>query len=280
MAKMSQQKRIALANRNIDHSEAWRQIPPEEKIEIMDGAHSKGLFAAVVASVVGATCAVALQEVWLFWGSLLAAPLVFQFAAGKAWRTVKPATMLRYLAARSAARRYAYSAKSKDLELSLIFRGTLERIYGDNLLQEALEAMVQDNKETEVWVALFQDVVVVMSERRGGAALEYAQPISDKLVIESQSPSGKDYANDKEIYLSSKEKGDKNGKIKLTSRFPGALVVFEKRLRAYQSRNENIISEAPEIKIPNKRRNQFDDDDNIDAAGSSGEDYQSQDLFD
>ncbi|NLF25570.1 MAG: hypothetical protein GX589_07945 [Deltaproteobacteria bacterium] len=261
MAKLSQQEKIEIANRNINQSDAWRQIPPEEKLAMMANANSKGLFAAITACIVGGTCAVALQEVWLFWGSLMASPLVYQYAAGKAWRSVKPATILRYLAARSAARRYAYSADSKDLELSLIFRANLERIYGEQHLQEALEAMVRNNKETEVWVGLFPDVVVMLSERPGGAALEFAQPLDDKLTIESQSASGQDYANDKELFLSAREKGNKITKIKLTSRFPGALVVFEKRLLAFQNRCLELAAKDPSRPKPRRLLGELGDND-------------------
>ena len=70
--------------RGLDHDEAWRQIPPEEKLDIIEAAQAKGLLAAVISCVIGGTMAVALEQVWFLWSALLASPLVYQFAAGKA----------------------------------------------------------------------------------------------------------------------------------------------------------------------------------------------------
>jgi hypothetical protein len=230
-----------MAIKGLDHDEAWRHIPPEEKLSILSQAHSSALLSAVVYCIIGGTSAVAMQQPWLLWGALLTSPMVFQFAAGRAWRTLKPATMLRYLAARSAARRYAYAANAKDLEVSLIFRGFLDKNHGELLVRDAIESMVGQVEETEVWVALFEDALVMMSEQPGGAGLEFAYPVTDKLGIETQSKSGADYAADKEIFLSYSDKDGRQHKVKLTSDFPGALVVFEKRLRAFQSKSKEKL---------------------------------------
>ncbi len=221
-----------------DDFEIWRLVPPEAKLEMMAKANSKGMMTALSVIVVGATCSMALEMVWFFWGALLCSPIIFQLSAGKAWRGLKPQTMLQYLAARSAARRYAYIAKSTNLTLDLIFPATLERVFDPNDVSGALEAAINKNKETEVWVALFKDTVVLMSEQLGGAKMEFAQSINDKLKVKSISESGGDYTNDKEVILTAIQPGirehgeeDLEESIKITSRFPAALVVFEKKLQ-------------------------------------------------
>src|SRR5262245_17453106 len=134
----------------IDNSEAWRQIPPEEKFALMSRAHGSGILACGITIILGCTLAVGLHMPWLMWGSMIASPLIFQFAAGKAWRDLRPKIMLEYLAARSAARRYAYTADSKDLTVSLIFRGHAEEMFEKDAIQDALEAIIANNKSAEV----------------------------------------------------------------------------------------------------------------------------------
>jgi hypothetical protein len=249
----------------LDDSEAWRQVPPEVKLEIMSRAHSKGLMTSIGFIMIGCTCAVALKFVWFMWGALLLSPIIFQISANKAWRALRPATILRYLAAKSAARRYAYSAKARDLSLDLIFPATLQRIPDTNDVTATLEAAIQNNQETEVWVTLFKDTIVMMSEQIGGAKMEMAQKIDKYLDIDSVSESGKDYASDKEVLLTitTPSRHDiheliKN-KYKLTSRYPAALVVFEKKVQ--QKRNEIVDELIPKTVATSPKEPQFDDSD-------------------
>ena len=219
---------------DINNTEVWRQIPPEEKFELMARAQASGILAAIITIVIASTIAVGLRLTWVMWGSLVMSPFIFQFAAGKKWRSIRPVVMLEYLAVRSAARRYAFTANAKDLAVALIFRGRVEKLFGEDRIQEALEAAIEKTKEAEVWVTLFNDAVVMMSERVGGAKLEFACTLGDKLTVEGVAKEGKgDYSADKEIYLTyhGKEKeGDR--RLKLTSRHPAALVVFEKKIKA------------------------------------------------
>lgn len=218
---------------HVDANELWRQIPPEEKLEIMARAQSKGILAGAVLILIGCTLAVGLHFEPLMWGAILVSPLIFQFAAGKAWRDLKPSVMLEYLAARSAARRYAFANQSKDLGLILIFRAHCEELFGDDRLNEALEAMAGDRAHMDVWVALFNDCVVLMTERLGGAELILAALANDRLTVSAESPeSGQEYAPDREVTLTAKSRTGHIRRIKLRSRYPGALVVFERKLRA------------------------------------------------
>lgn len=216
----------------LDGTEIWRTIPPEEKLELMSQAHAKGIFAALVGIMLGGTLAVALHQGWLLWASLISSPFIFQFAAGKAWRGLRPRLVLEYLAARSAARRYAFSNKGKDLTLNLMFRGKLSQVFDEENLQEALEAVFENTSEAAVWVALFGDSVVMMSEDVGGARLQLAQVLNDKISIDSRpADSGRDYANDKELLITIRTKREEERRYKLTSKHPAALIVFEKKAR-------------------------------------------------
>ena len=233
----------------IEDLDIWRIIPPEEKLEMMAYAQSKGVLAVIVALILGGTCAVALKIPGILWFSLATIPVVFQFAQGKAWRTVKPAKVLRYLAARSAARRYAFAQRGNDLNCMLMFRGKIERLYSAENAQDAIEAAIEQNKEAEVWIGLFRDAIVMMSEQPGGAKLEFGHLLNDKVSVEGKSPSdGGDYASDKELIFSYTE--DKLGddflesankrtkQIKLTSKYPAALIAFEKKIQEYRRRQK------------------------------------------
>jgi hypothetical protein len=218
----------------VDTNEIWKQIPPEEKFEMMNKAHSTGVLAAVIVIVVASTVAVGLQIVAILWASLIMSPFIFQFAAGKVWRDLRPRTILEYLGARAAARRYAFTSHSKDLSVSMIFRGHLERQFDNDAIQEALEAAVSNTRESAVWVALFHDAVIMMSEKAGGAQLKFSHLIDDKLKVEATSPDGADYSNNKELSLTYKDRSGDVKRYKLTSRYPAALIVFEKKLLQFQ----------------------------------------------
>jgi hypothetical protein len=210
----------------------WRSVPPEEKFQILAQAHAAGVVSAVITIIICSTIAIGLKMSWLLWGSVICSPFIFQFAAGKKWRDVRPRVMLEYLAARSAARRFAFSARGKDLTCKFMFRGKLEQVFDEGAMQEALEALIQNNKEAQVWVALFGDSVVMMEERLGGAEARYAQLIDSKLSLESHALDGKgDYSSNKELIFKTSPKGKPSEKFRLTSPYPAALVVFEKKLK-------------------------------------------------
>lgn len=220
---------------SLDGTEIWRTIPPEEKIEGMNKAHAQGILAAAITITICSTIAVGLKLSWIMWGSLLASPFIFQFAAGKAWRDSRPRLILEYLAARSAARRYAFSAKSKDLTLSLLFRGDMDTVFDEDSVQEAIEAAIEKNKTGASWIALFNDAIVVMEEHPGGARLVFASVTNERLSLQTKDePGASSYANNRELLLSYAPKPGTNErarKFKITSRHAAALTVFEKRLK-------------------------------------------------
>ena len=225
----------------IESTEIWRQIPPEEKLQLMSRAHAKGVTVAIITVIICSTIAVGLQLSWIMWGGFVMCPFIFQFAAGKEWRGLRPRIMLEYLAARSAARRYAFTANGKDLTLSFMFRGHMERIFDEDKAQEALEAAIAKTKEAEVWVALFADSVILMSEQSGGARLEFSSLLSpEKIQVTSSSGDSRDYSSSKELILASLHKSDRR-KVKLTSNYPAALVVFEKKLQSLLANRAPVL---------------------------------------
>lgn len=217
-----------------DSSEVWRQIPPEEKVEIINKAHAAGVLATVISLIIVFTASIGLQLQWLMWGSLICSPFVFQFASGKRWRHMRPKLMLEYLAARSAARRFAYAAGSKDMRVMMIFRGSLEEVFDADQRNEELEAEMMDRKESDVWVALFSDCIIMMTERPGGAELEFGYLMNERMRVEGRSPTGEDeYSSNREIKIDVLDRVRGKHSYRLTSRFPAALIVFEKKAKSF-----------------------------------------------
>lgn len=201
---------------------------------MMSRAHASGVLTCLIALIISGTIAVALKLPWAFWSVLIFTPFIFQFAAGKAWRDIRPRTLLSYLAARSAARRYAFVHNARDMNLSLLFRGYCEHIFESEDVTGALEAAIANTKEAEVWIALFGDSVIMISERPGGARCEFGHQINTRLQLEGRSLSDQgEYASDRELILTSTDRfSGKKSTVRVTSPYPAALVVFEKRLAA------------------------------------------------
>lgn len=216
----------------IDDSELWRQIPPEEKISLLNKSQAAGVLASVISIIVCSTIAVGLKLPWMMWGSMLASPFVFQFASGRSWRALKPRLMLEYLAARSVARRYAFANNSKDLTLALLFRGILNDVDAENGLRNSLEESVKTVRDAAVWVALFNDALVMVSEQPGGARLEFAHLADERLIVEPRKDPTKNLTQ--EVYLSFADRGRGPRRSRLTSDHPAALIVFEQKLRMIQ----------------------------------------------
>jgi len=232
----------------IDSKELWRQIPPEEKLQLLSAAHAKGVSAMLGSIVLAATLAVGFENPWILWSTILLSPLVFQFVSGKQWRARRPRTMLEYLGARSASRRFAFSLKGDDLQLQLLFRGEVEHDFGEDVLSQ-LDASVEGKSKAAVWVALFGDTVVLMSEARGGAKLEFGHRTNASLDISVDNHGGSDYSNEKEITLRSTDGTSKGKSVKLTSKQSAAMVVFQKKVlqaKEKSSLKDQVMAAIPE----------------------------------
>ncbi len=234
----------------IDAKELWRQIPPEEKLELMSRAHAKGVTLAVITIIIMSTIAVGLHQPWMLWTSLMVSPLVFQLAAGKEWRALRPRTMLEHLAVRSAARRFAFSYKAKDLGLVAVIRGDVKEKFEEDKIEDALEALeeaAEKNLESAAWIALFNDAVVAISERSGGAECKMGHLINKKMTVTSNSPSGKEYSQDHEVLITFDDNNGKKHTYVITSRYPASLIVFEKKLKSLLDSAQSKQEEMPAL---------------------------------
>lgn len=233
----------------------WRRIPPEEKLQMMARAHSKGMGAALVVLLMTGTIAVGLRFPWVFWGAFLTVPFVFQFVAAKAWRDIKPRTMLEYLAARSAARRYAYGAQAQDLTIELMFKGYLERARqsDEEQYQPDFDPEKPNPTRIPVWIALFRDTIVMMSEQQGGAKLEFAHPLFERFQATAEGFDGSQ-SSDRKIRVDvSGRKDSAAATFFITSDYPASLLACERKIHGFavehhaqQERSTQVFQELAE----------------------------------
>lgn len=239
----------------IDSKELWRFIPPEEKIALLSVAQAQGVTAALCGILICGTIAVGIQEEYIFYTSFLFAPLIYQMTAGRAWRGLRPRVMLEYLAARSAARRYAYSANVKDLSVKIMYRGFLKESYYKEELNDVFEKNVFGGNNKAVWIALFLDGIIIMEERMGGAELLFSHLINDKISLKGSSDG---YENDLEITINSTDKRYDTRYFVLTSSYPAAQTVFLKKFEEYKELYQVRID--PSAAKSKKTKNLIDDE--------------------
>ena len=226
----------------------WRKVPPEEKLELMARAQSRGLSATLVLLLITGTVAVGLRMPWIFWSAFATIPFVFQFASAKAWRDIKPRTVLEYLAARSAARRYAYGAQAKDLTVDLMFKGSLSPDLSQLGESEGIEAHLDARDKIPVWVSLFPDTIVMMSEHAGGAKLEFVHSTLDRMNVTAEGfdESGGD---SRRLALEVELRKGETQRWFLLSPHPAALLVCERKIkRAVEEHRVQLERERNAVK--------------------------------
>ena len=220
----------------VGEEEIWSIVPPEEKLELLARSQVSGISTCFLFIAVCFTLAIALKLQWLIWLSLIASPLLFQTAAHRAWKSLKPKIMLQYLAARSVARRFAFAANAHGLEVELIFRGNVSEVHqGESQeLSDAIESIESNNDETTAWVGLLNDAIVAFRESRSGGTLEFVSLSDHRLKVEGRNTDGStdEYSKNREVFIHLEKSFGKLSTYRLTSDYPAALIVFEKKLKA------------------------------------------------
>ncbi len=206
----------------------------------MARAQSRGVAASLVILVITGTMAVGLRMPWVFWAAFVTIPFAFQFASARAWRDLKPRTVLEYLAARSAARRYAYGAQAKDLTVDLMFKGTLQRDFSTLGESEELDARIEDRDKVAVWVSMFADTIVMMSERPGGAKLEMIHSILERIEVTAEGFDDSSAESRRLVIDVEVRKGDVERWF-LTSPYPAALLVCERKIKRAIEENKILL---------------------------------------
>ena len=219
---------------------AWNSVALEERLELVSRAKAQGTAAGVCFVLMAGSIGYGFDKIEFLFGGILASLFVGQLFSFHSWRSNKPEAILKYLAARSVARRYAYGYRMPDLDVVLIFRGHYEQIFSDQELEQLYESTKTVDFNTKisskkpVWICLMRGAVVVMSERRGGAKLEFICPVQAEAVL--RKPNADEEVSEDALVLEGC--GPTKGRIAaISSTYPGAFYVFEKQL-------ERLLAEA------------------------------------
>ncbi|MFN8388663.1 MAG: hypothetical protein U0136_00060 [Bdellovibrionota bacterium] len=216
---------------SVDH--AWNAVALEERLELLSRAHAHGILAGVASILLLGTIAYGFDEIYILAGGFLAAFFMVPMFMSYSWRRGKPAMILAYLAVRTVARRYAYGYNLSDLDIVLIYRGTMTEIYHDREEEELIRQRQQVDftstveSEKAVWICLLRGAVVILSEREGGAKLEFLSPITNEVVVRRRRPD--EDVSDAAMVIEGAA-GAKGKIIALDSRSTGAQYVFERQL--------------------------------------------------
>lgn len=226
-------------------SHAWNSVALEERLELVSKCQADGIIASLVFAFMMGAVAYGFDKFFLLTVAIAGAILIMPMFSSYSWRKGKPALILQYLAARSIARRYAYGFNVSDLDIVLIFRGEmLEQFVSDEeefAYRSTQEVDLEHSsaRNIPVWVCLMRGGLVLMSEKAGGAKLEFVTSIVREMsceptVTEEGVPTGA---------ISVSGTGPSKGRrVSVSSRYPGAMYVFEKHLR-------RLIEEAPDQKV-------------------------------
>jgi hypothetical protein len=218
----------------ISTDQMWSRIPPEEKFHLLSQSHASGTSAVLLLGLVCGVLAVGLGEQGIMWLALILLPIVFQQTAAKRWRELKPRTILEYLAVRSAARRFAFAARARDLSVHLIVRGNWTEDGPDE--SEQIATFETGVSSRAVWLILLGDCLVCLSEGAHGATLEYGAHLRDELEMQSvvgESSKGKQLPL-RELRFWKQSSGQGRISCRFTTPYPGALAVFEHLLQQRQ----------------------------------------------
>lgn len=191
---------------------------------------------------------------WCLIFGILAAISASPIFAHRFWRRYKPLTILKYLAARSVSRRYAYGFEIRDLEMVFLYRG----LYREKFETEEDEAKERErramhgedldlNNPIPVWVSLFRGGLVLMSEHDGGAKLEFIAKVTPELVLR---PANENESLQKHaVYIEGHGDGRPRSII-IECKYQSSLYVFKQRLLAL----------VEECKIARKKKQDKEDE--------------------
>ena len=211
---------------------AWNSVPVEERLDILSKAHASGLMAGIGSMLVMGTIGYGFDNIWILAIGVSIGFFFVPMFSSYSWRRNKPAAILAYLAARAVSRRYAYGYECPDLEVILIYRGECREIF-DNREDAQMESQrlgvsaADLSRKKSVWIALLRGAVVVLSERRGGAKLEFYTPITNEVVLRKAGT--EEDLSESAVVIEGVSMAD-GRTIILDSRSRGAQYVFEKQL--------------------------------------------------
>ncbi|MDR2338374.1 MAG: hypothetical protein LBE20_07025 [Deltaproteobacteria bacterium] len=183
---------------NINIENVWGAISGEEKDELLARAQANGIFASFVFIVLTTSAAFGFNQPWVIFVGIFCSVIIMPLFANRTWRVQKPTKILQYLAVRSVARRYAYGFGLRRIDITMLMRGYLQEVNNQTVQDLNFEQLSADeltkntlSKKKEVWICLIQSGILVISEKLGGAKLEFISNF-DKGIQSHYLPSDRD----------------------------------------------------------------------------------------
>lgn len=245
----------------ISVKDAWNAVALEERLELIARAKAAGIMAALLFMLMMGGIAYGFDQLWILALSCGGAVFVMQIFGSSSWRKNKPQAILSYLAARSVARRYAYGSNINDLNVVLIFKGFMHYQFqsaADEAMaheHEAVELGSTFEKEKMVWIVLLRGAIVAMSERKGGAKLEFLGPVNKRLVC--RKPNSEEEGPERAVVVTA-DSSTGARTVVFTSPYPGALYVFERQVQRLVNEEAKMLEEKVLGMLPDIAENTFD----------------------
>ena len=233
---------MAARTESLSVQNAWNSVALEERLELVSRCQANGLLGSLTFMVMIGAVAYGFDAFYMLALALGGALIVHPMFSSYTWRREKPALILQYLAARSICRRYAYGFSIGDLDIVLLFKGEMEKLFVSeeeelaHLSNQEVTLDTSTGNTIPVWVCLLRGGVAMISEKRGGAKLEFITPIGRDLSLKTSTDRD---GNATGVLKITGCGPSKNKSVALRSRYPAAMYVFEKQL-------QRLVEEAPD----------------------------------
>ncbi|HQH27743.1 MAG TPA: hypothetical protein PLP17_10135 [Oligoflexia bacterium] len=236
----------------ISVDQAWQAVSLEERLELISKAQASGILASIATMLLVGSIAYGFDKVWLLVAGIAGSSFVYPLFSSYSWRKEKPALILAYLAVRSMARRYAFAYNLGDLDIVFIYRAAIKEIFQDRSAAE-LARQRQDIDGSsfvdgfkDVWVILMRSGVVFLSERDGGAKMEFITSFGNEAKL--RKPAANEAAPDDRALVLEGAGFTKGRTVLLTSRYPGAHYVFEKKFQGLLEEQRQFMEAQERIR--------------------------------
>jgi hypothetical protein len=210
----------------------WQSVALEERLELISKCQASGMIAAIVNLFVVGSIAYGFDKISLLAAAVAGSFFVFPLFSSYTWRNGKPSIILAYLAVRTLARRYAYSFDFSNLDIMLIYKGHAKQIFSSKeeeelfLQKQKVDINFKGHVCKPVWIVLLRGGVIILSEKKGGAKLEFVTPFTHENTIvdtdEDVEPHEKGCIIDGTVQ-------SKGKKFMIKTRYKAAQYVFEKQ---------------------------------------------------
>lgn len=226
MARIKQSSSLAV-------DEIWQSVSLEERLELISKSHASGLISSIVTIFMVGSIAYGLDKISLLVVAFGCAFFTFPLFSSHTWRTGKPSLILAYLAVRTVARRYAYGFDLPNIDIILIYRAKMKPLYNSTEEEYSHKKRNFDSESSKsssvpVWVVLMRSGILLLSEKSGGAKLEFVSPIVHDTNITEYTENLKFG----EVACVLEGSGISKGKsVILKTKYKGAHYVFTKRFQ-------------------------------------------------